>query len=74
MVIGECPNCGEVVINGMPERSPAFDHTECDKCGKSYWIKLSRTESEAYTEEEFDRLYEVDEQTRIVKDRESRKA
>lgn len=66
MVIGECPNCSGIIHNAMPDVSPAYANPTCEHCGKKYWIKLSRIESEAYTEGAFEKLYKVDREKGIV--------
>ena len=50
----------------MPDVSPAYANPMCPHCGKKYWIKLSRIESEAYTEAEFERRYKIDREKGIV--------
>ncbi len=67
MITGECPYCDRVITNAMPDKSPAFLKGVCPNCKKDYWLKASRIQSTAYTEEEFFRNYEIDEKTRSIK-------
>ncbi len=67
MIIGDCPYCNEIVTNAMPDSSPAFCKPTCDSCGKNYWLLCSRIESQAYTIENFEKEYNVDEETKSIK-------
>ena len=67
MIFGECPYCEEMMFNYMPEKSPAFQKTECEECGNTVWLLCSRIESYAYTVEDFLEKYSVDEETKEVR-------
>ncbi len=71
MIIGECPYCENVIVNAMPDRSPAYCRPTCETCGKTYWLRCSRISSVAYTEEEFERLHEIDAKNRSIKPRQA---
>lgn len=67
MITGGCPYCDQIVMNAMPDESPAFANPTCENCGKKYWLLCSRLDSKAYTEEDFLNEYEVNEVTKSIK-------
>lgn len=55
------------MLNQEPDGVPLpvyarFEHT----CGKVVWLKYSRIDPTAYTEEEFLRLHDVDEESKKI--------
>ncbi len=67
--MGQCPYCDGCITNSMPEKSPAFFKSTCPECKQQYWLLASRIQSIAYTEEGFHEEYEVDEETKTVKEK-----
>lgn len=46
-----------------------FQQLMCEKCGRVIWIYHSRIEPVAYTEESFVEKYDLDEETKSIKDK-----
>lgn len=42
MIFGDCPHCHELIVNYMPDKSPAIWKTECEYCSQVYWMYASR--------------------------------
>jgi hypothetical protein len=68
MIMGECPNCDEFVMNPYAGKR-VWERCKCDSCGKPYWLFHSSFTPEAVTEEAFLREYVVDEATKRVRPR-----
>ncbi len=68
MNTGPCPydDCDHTFFVSVPERTPACTKLECEGCKRPVWYKLSRIDPECWTEEEFLRLHDVDEETRRI--------
>jgi len=68
---GGCPyeGCDGFFATALPERTPIYDKQTCKLCGRVVWLKLSRWDPEAYTEESFVARYQVDEATKKIRDR-----
>lgn len=69
MIFGGCPYCDRAVVNYMPEESPRFAKHTCEHCGKEYWLLCSRVSSEAFTIEDFNKKYTVNEESKEVQRR-----
>lgn len=71
MIFGECPYCEQPVVNHLARDRPlpCFEKVECESCKKWYWLKHSRVDPEAWTDEEFRKLYEINEETKAIKPR-----
>ena len=65
MIVGECPyECGGG--HCVPLSQPiSFTKHECETCGKTFWIKHSRIEPEAYTDEDFNKDFYIDDNGRV---------
>ena len=69
MIFGGCPYCDRAVVNYMPDESPKFAKPTCEHCGKQYWLLCSRIESTAFTVEDFNKDYVVNEETKEIVER-----
>lgn len=68
MILGSCPYCDSLVQNAMPAESPGVISSVCESCGKKYWLYFSRMgKCLAYTQEEFDKEYVVNESDKSVR-------
>jgi len=72
MIFRECPNCNELIINHMPERTPAFTENTCEHCKKPYWMKYSRLDPVAYTVDNFLKEFDVNAESKTIKLREGK--
>ena len=65
MVFGECPyvDCDESYAEVSPAKTPRFGKTECEKCGREFWVLFSRITPSACTPDEL----EIDEDTKSIK-------
>ena len=70
MIIGSCPYCDETIICNC-EDIPGFCNGKCEKCGKLSWLKRSRFEPIRYTNEEFNRLFEIKGDTVVERTKEN---
>lgn len=71
MIFGDCPYCDKDHGGcGMPDVTPSFVPFNCESCGKKIWMLCSRVSSEAYTAEDFEKEYIVDEEKRTITKRE----
>jgi len=68
MIFGDCPydECGELMNHSMPDASPMFQKSSCEKCNRVVWLLCSRIESIAYTEEGFAEEYDVNHETKHI--------
>ena len=68
MISGECPydDCDEGFLLVVPEDVdlPAWYRHTCDTCGRAFWERYSRWDPYAMTEEDFLKVYTVNEETR----------
>ena len=55
----------------VPDRTPAYALVQCEKCGRDVWCRMSRVDPEAWTREQFEAEYEVNEGTREIKRRDN---
>ena len=67
MIFGDCPYCDEPVMNYMPDESPKFVKRICEACKNTYWLLCSRTESAAYTQEDFEKGWEINEEEKSIR-------
>ena len=67
MIIGDCPyeGCDDTHWIAMGDMC-GFSKQTCDACGKDYWLKHSRVLPEAFTLEEFNEKYVVDEENKSI--------
>lgn len=72
MIFGGCPYCDAAQCNPYAGH-PALQKIVCEDCGKTYWLKHSNWDPEAFTEEQFVERYEVDEETKSVIDKRARR-
>ena len=68
MMIGEYPCCGAPLMIPMPDETPAYGPDICTNCGAKVWHLFSRIDPQSWTEEDFLREHEVDENARTVRD------
>jgi hypothetical protein len=73
MIHGNCPykDCEEdflVDIEGV-ENLPRYWRHKCEACDQTIYTKLSRIDPESWTEEEFNRLYEINWETKVIKEK-----
>ena len=68
MITGECPYCRETVCNAIPEDVdlPCIGEIPCEHCGEKYWLKFSRFEPKAYTQDSFNEEYNLSNLERIT--------
>ena len=74
MNFGDCPypDCsGSLEWAAVPDASPKFIRDACPDCQQVVWRKLSRLTPEAFTEQDFQNRYTVDEATKIITVREA---
>lgn len=73
MIFGDCPyeDCDSTHALGSPDHTPAFGKETCETCKREFWLYYSRFEPQAYTLEEFNKKFEVDEETKSIKERPS---
>lgn len=72
MNLGGCPyaGCDGFFSTVLPERTPVYYQTVCDLCQRVVWLKLSRVDPEAYTEDSFVQKYLVNKETHTIEPRE----
>lgn len=70
MIFGDCPydDCNEPMCNSMGDRY-GFEKLNCEKCGRVIWLLHSRVDPVAYTDKGFRDKYEIDEETKQVKEK-----
>lgn len=71
MIFGECPynDCNQQMMNSICDTPPMFQKLVCEKCGRVIWLYHSHIEPVAYTEESFAEKYDLDEETKSIKDK-----
>lgn len=71
MQIGECPydDCEHVQWRVYEGDTPRVAKDSCESCGRIVWIWFSRIDPDAYTDEEFNERFEIDEEARHIKPR-----
>ena len=70
MIIGECPynNCNEPLMIGVEDGAqlPAFYPHYCEGCKRKIWTKMTRIDPASWTEEDFLRDFNVNEETKNI--------
>ena len=66
MMLGEYPCCGEPLMIGVPETTPAFAKENCPNCGAVVWHKFSRVDPESWIEKAFLAAFKVDDETKTI--------
>lgn len=71
MIIGDCPYEGCVGRVWLPicDKPPAFERHLCDECGGAIWTYHSRLDPWSMTETDFLNAYEVNRDTKTVRER-----
>ena len=71
MIFGECPynDCNQSMMNHITNSLPTFQKLTCEKCGRVIWLYHSRIEPIAYTEEDFLEKYDLDEETKSIRNK-----
>ena len=67
MNFGDCPYCDDFTgFFKVPEKTPCYAKVKCESCGKEIWYRFSRIDPEAWTIEDFEKEFKIDEETRQV--------
>lgn len=69
MIIGECPygDCeGSLFIPSPDGKLPIMEKHNCESCKRVIWIKHSRVDPQSWTDEDFYKVFSVDEETKII--------
>jgi hypothetical protein len=66
VIIGECPYCREIETAACAPQCPAFSRETCESCGKQYWLYHSRLTPNRYSDEDFNRLFTVNHDTKTI--------
>lgn len=69
MIFGSYPCCDGDLSLGMPDRSGTYAREFCPHCATPVWHKFSRIQSCTWTEEEFLKLYEIDDETKQIREK-----
>ena len=69
MIFGDYPCCGGALAIAMPKNRIGVLPESCPHCGVKVWHILSRINPTSYVDQEFLKLYEVDDQRKTVKRR-----
>jgi hypothetical protein len=71
MNFGDCPydECSGTFFEPVPEKTPVWAKLACETCSRPVWYKFSRFDPEAWTVEDFDANFIVDEQTKSIRER-----
>ncbi len=72
MQIGGCPyeDCDDFQMRILPDKPlPIFSKETCPGCGRTIWLYYSRVDPKAYTEADFAKDWQVDEETKNIKPR-----
>lgn len=74
MIVGEYPCCDGPFSATIPAgaRLPLFYTEKCPHCGETVWHKLSRFEPMSWTEADFLAEFEIDDETKEIKEREGK--
>ncbi len=68
MIIGECPYCDAIMMNSIGALPlPRFQKLTTECCQGTIWLRHSRIDPVAYTEDAFLQEYEVDEDAKTIK-------
>lgn len=76
MIIGDCPypDCQGRRMIPCARECPTFSKETCETCGRGFWLRHSRVDPKAHTEQDFHEEYEVDYEIGRITKRESRHA
>ncbi len=67
MIMGDYPCCDGPLCLAVPDRPlPAFLPEICPHCGAKVWHKFSRWDPISWTDEEFRKLYDVNDETKQI--------
>jgi len=69
MILGTCPypNCDQFMANPIADLPlPQYERLRCEHCGRVVWLKHSRIDPEAWTDEDFREAHDVDDETKAV--------
>lgn len=70
MIFGEYPCCnGALTLHTIA--STVYERETCPHCSETVWHKLSKFDPTSWTEKDFLALFEIDETTKQVKEKES---
>ena len=70
MMIGEYPCCDGPLMIALPDGElPKVAHDICEHCGAKVWHHFSRVDPKSWTDEDFLKEFEVDEEARSIKKR-----
>ncbi len=67
MIIGGCPYCDEFMSNPIVQKPPQVQKIIMSCCGNTVWLWHSRINPKAYTNEQFLKDFEIDEQTKTIR-------
>ncbi|UOF76909.1 hypothetical protein [Bacteriophage sp.] len=71
MIYGDCPYCDAPMDNPIVDGPlPCFQKLESECCGNVVWLKHSRIDPEAFTEEGFAKEYVIDHKAKTITKRE----
>lgn len=69
MIFGSYPCCDGELTLAMPDRSGTYAREICPHCSTPVWHKFSRIQSQSWTEEVFLRIYEIDDETKQIREK-----
>ncbi len=69
MIFGSYPCCDSFLSLSMPAKTPVYLPERCPHCGEAVWHRLSRVEPMSWTEEDFEKEYDIDAEAKMVKAR-----
>jgi hypothetical protein len=71
MILGEYPCCDGPLCIVLPDADlPVYSPEICPYCGVKVWHKFSRVDPESWTDDDFRKEFDVDEEKRHVLPRE----
>jgi hypothetical protein len=72
MILGECPygDCDGFMLTPIADRY-GFSQEKCPDCNRVVWIEHTRIGPSAYTDEGFREAFDVDDEKKTIKRRES---
>lgn len=71
MIIGECPydGCSGFHMVPIAPNPPQFSKETCEECHREYWLRHSRIDPAAYTLEQFEAEFFIDEEKKVIRSR-----
>ncbi len=67
MIMGACPYCDAGMMNPIADLPlPKFQKLITECCGKTIWLRHSRVDPQAFTDEDFKNKFIVNEETREI--------